>query len=193
VFNFLLQIGNKKKQLTISKKTVEKNEVRNILEESTRITRQPILPLNRLKAETFNCLFIPGGYGVGKNLSNFSTIEDMNEFKIDKDIVTILKDFHSQKKPIGLICLAPVLAAKIFSGCQITLGDDTFKHKIDKLGSNLVNSGPLDVVVDKTNFLASTSAYCHPASKPNTIYNAIGKLVDIVLDFDSQLGEGKKK
>jgi enhancing lycopene biosynthesis protein 2 len=34
----------------------------------------------------------------------------------------VLKQFNSAKKPIGLCCIAPVLAAKVFPGCQVTVG-----------------------------------------------------------------------
>lgn len=34
----------------------------------------------------------------------------------------VLKCFHNENKPIGLICVAPLLAAKLFYGVRITLG-----------------------------------------------------------------------
>ncbi len=53
-------------------KTLEKNEVRNIVAESTRISRIPVRKMNTLKAEAFQALVIPGGFGVAKNLSNYA-------------------------------------------------------------------------------------------------------------------------
>jgi len=185
-FNIQFFAPNTQQEETVDhiKKTVEKNEIRNILEESARITRTNVFPLNRLKADNFACLFIPGGYGIGKNLSNFSSIDEMNDFKINDQVVSILQEFHGQKKPIGLICLAPILAAKVFQGCQITLGDEiSLKNKVEKLGSNLIIAGPEDIVIDKKNRLISTPAYCHSNSKPNQVYKAIGDLVEATVNF----------
>jgi hypothetical protein len=42
--------------------------------------------------------------------------------KVNEDVVRVLKDFHKAKKPIGLCCIAPVLAAKVLSNVTITLG-----------------------------------------------------------------------
>ena len=36
----------------------------------------------------------------------------------------MLQEFHKAKKPIGLCCIAPILAAKVFPGVTITLGKD---------------------------------------------------------------------
>lgn len=40
------------------------------------------------------------------------------------EVERVLKDFHGAKKPIGLCCIAPMLAAKVLggSGVTITLG-----------------------------------------------------------------------
>jgi enhancing lycopene biosynthesis protein 2 len=42
--------------------------------------------------------------------------------KVNEDVVRVLKDFHKSKKPIGLCCIAPVLAAKVLDSVTITLG-----------------------------------------------------------------------
>lgn len=41
---------------------------------------------------------------------------------VNEDVVRVLKDFHKAKKPIGLCCIAPVLAAKVLGNVVITLG-----------------------------------------------------------------------
>jgi enhancing lycopene biosynthesis protein 2 len=42
--------------------------------------------------------------------------------KINEDVERVLRDFHKAKKPIGLCCIAPVLAAKVLGKVTITLG-----------------------------------------------------------------------
>jgi len=162
---------------------LKKNEVRNILAESTRISRTIVQPLNRLKVENFSCLFIPGGFGIAKNFSNFATATEMDEFVIDKEVERILKEFHSNKKPIGLCCMAPILAAKLFKGCTITLGDDTYKQKMADLGANLISTGAENVVIDKVNNLVSSPAYCISNAKPAQVHKGIGELVKSALNL----------
>ena len=43
---------------------------------------------------------------------------------VKPDVERILKEFHSAKKPIGLCCISPIIAAKVFGsqGVKITLG-----------------------------------------------------------------------
>lgn len=41
---------------------------------------------------------------------------------VNEDVMRVLKDFHKAKKPIGLCCIAPVLAAKVLGNVVITLG-----------------------------------------------------------------------
>jgi enhancing lycopene biosynthesis protein 2 len=52
-------------------KNLEKNEVRNMLSESTRITRTAVQKLDKLKPDDYTFLVVPGGLGVGRNLSNY--------------------------------------------------------------------------------------------------------------------------
>jgi enhancing lycopene biosynthesis protein 2 len=80
--SFFAPNGNQEETYDHTKKTLEKNEIRNIQAESTRITRAPVLPLNRLKADSFSCLFVPGGMGVGRSFSNFNKINDFEVYYI---------------------------------------------------------------------------------------------------------------
>jgi enhancing lycopene biosynthesis protein 2 len=50
--------------------------------------------------------------------------------KVNEDVVRVLKDFHKAKKPIGLCCIAPVLAAKVFDSVTITLGRKGMKQNV---------------------------------------------------------------
>jgi len=34
--------------------------------------------------------------------------------EVDKDVAKVLKDFYEHKKVIGLACISPILAAKVF-------------------------------------------------------------------------------
>ena len=102
------------------------DETRNVLVESARIARGQIKNISQLDADNYDAVIFPGGLGVAKNLSNFTT--ENENFTVDETIVNVLKQFHEQKKPLGFVSISPILAAKVFGkksggkGCSITLG-----------------------------------------------------------------------
>ena len=63
---------------------------------------------------------MPGGFGAAKNLSTFAF--KGAELEVDGEMTRVLQDFHKEKKAIGLCCIAPVIAAKVFPGATLTLG-----------------------------------------------------------------------
>lgn len=48
------------------------DENRNVLIESARITRGNVNDLSTLNALNYDAVFVPGGFGAAKNLSNFA-------------------------------------------------------------------------------------------------------------------------
>ena len=95
---------------------------RNVLEESARIARGEVKDMAELNASDYDAILIPGGFGAAKNLCTFGF--DGAEMSVHEDIEKVLRDFRSQEKVIGLTCIAPVIAAKIFGndGVKLTLG-----------------------------------------------------------------------
>lgn len=99
---------------------------RNVIEESARIARGKVKALDQLKAADFDALFIPGGFGAAKNLSDFGV--KGADMTVHEDVVNVIKDFHSAKKYLGLCCISPIIAAKVFGknsggeGATLTLG-----------------------------------------------------------------------
>ncbi|KAJ1115085.1 hypothetical protein NDU88_003313 [Pleurodeles waltl] len=83
-------------------------EKRNVLVESARLARGDINDLTDIKIYDFDAVIFPGCFGVAKNLSSWA-------------VGGSLEAFHKAKKPIGLCCISPVLAAKIFPGCEVTI------------------------------------------------------------------------
>lgn len=77
---------------------------------------------------TEGCFFLKfilnsvGGFGVAKNLSSWAT--QGKDCTVQSEVETTIKSFHSAKKPLGLCCISPVLAAKILPGCEVTVGCD---------------------------------------------------------------------
>ena len=101
----------------------EMPESRNVLVESARIARGAIQDIREADPEEFDALIIPGGFGAAKNLSNFAT-EGAN-CSINPDLLALAEAFAESSKPVGLICVSPALAAKIYGpGVTCTIGND---------------------------------------------------------------------
>ncbi|KAG8310760.1 hypothetical protein J6590_057429 [Homalodisca vitripennis] len=47
------------------------------------------------------------------------------ECSVLPDVKEVIQQFHGCKKPIGLTCIAPILAARILCGVNITLGQNS--------------------------------------------------------------------
>merc|ERR1739848_435383 len=96
---------------------------RNVLQESARIARGAVKPLDQLNVAEFDALIVPGGFGAAKNLSDWALKGP--DYTVDPTVESILKGFHAAKKPMGLCCIAPHLAAKTIPGCSLTVGSAT--------------------------------------------------------------------
>jgi enhancing lycopene biosynthesis protein 2 len=72
-----------------------------------------------LDARNYDCLVVPGGFGAAKNLSNFAF--EGEKMEVDPEVARVLNDFYTNKKIIGLTCISPVLAAKVFQGETLSM------------------------------------------------------------------------
>ena len=165
---------------------------RNVLVESARIARGKVAPLSDLAAANFDAVIFPGGFGAAKNLSDFAVKGP--ELTLVPDVEKVLKDFHGASKPIGLCCIAPILAAKAFGtsgGVELTMGGEAeeggkWPHAgatgaAKALGATHVAKDTADVAhVDAKNKVVTAPAYmCETAL--HEIFDGIGKMVAEVL------------
>jgi len=95
----------------------EMDDTRNVLVESARIARGKIKDVKELHVGDFDALILPGGFGVAKNLSDFA-ISGAN-CTVQPDVLSATQAFVKAGKPVGLMCIAPALAAKIFGGFMV--------------------------------------------------------------------------
>ncbi len=99
-------------------------ESRNVLVEAARLARGDIKNLKDAKADDFDALIVPGGFGAAKNLSDFAV--KGSELTVQKDFLQFAQAMHQAGKPIGLECIAPAMSAKICGeGVNCTIGNDT--------------------------------------------------------------------
>jgi enhancing lycopene biosynthesis protein 2 len=160
----------------------EMTEIRNVLIESARITRGVIEDIREADITEFDALIIPGGFGAAKNLSNFAV--EGSGCKVQAEVLAMAEAFAEAGKPIGLICVSPALAAKIYGpGVICTIGNDAdTAAKITKMGGQHQECEVTDIVEDKARKLVSTPAYM-VAKSISEAASGINKLVDRVLEL----------
>ena len=96
------------------------NAKRNIMTEAARIARGNILPIDQFKAEDYDALFFPGGFGAAKNLCDYAFKGVAME--VQPDVARVILEMHEAKKPIGAMCIAPVMLARLIPDVCVTLG-----------------------------------------------------------------------
>ncbi|PJE79967.1 Glyoxalase ElbB [invertebrate metagenome] len=158
------------------------DESRNVLVESARIARGNVKPITELNINEFDGVICPGGFGAAKNLTNFSEVGD--QFAIRSDVYDALKAFVDNNKPVGLLCIAPVMSGRLFPGSvKCTVGtDQEMMSVIRETGASPVPCPVHDIVVDDVHKLVTTPAYML-AGRISEAADGIRKLVDKVLEF----------
>ncbi|MBV4489308.1 isoprenoid biosynthesis glyoxalase ElbB [Pseudomonas oryzicola] len=160
----------------------EMPESRNVLVESARIARGQVKDIREAKAEDFDALIVPGGFGAAKNLSNFA-VEGAN-CSVNPDVLALAEAFATACKPVGLICISPALAAKIYGpGVVCTIGTDAgTAAAVEKMGGTHEQCDVHDIVEDIQRKLVTTPAYME-AKSISEAAGGIYKLVDRVLEL----------
>jgi enhancing lycopene biosynthesis protein 2 len=155
-------------------------ESRNVLVEGARIARGNIRDIKEAKVEDFDALIVPGGFGAAKNLSNFAVAGPAME--VQKDFLVLAQGFHKSGKPIGLVCIAPVMAAAICGeGTRCTIGDDAeTAEAITAMGGEHLQCPVSEARVDVEHKLVTTPAYML-AGKVSEAYGGISACVKELL------------
>ena len=154
----------------------EMKESRNVLLESARIARSKIEPLSKYNHEDFDILVLPGGSGVAHNLCTFA--KDGVNMTVNVDVEKAVLSTHKAGKPIGALCLSPVIIGKLIPGVELTFGkDEKINQTFQKLGVKTVNAAARDIVVDKVKKVVSTPCYMLPESRISELAVGIENLV----------------
>ncbi len=147
---------------------------RNAMHEAARIARGNIQPIEKLKAEDFDALAFPGGFGAALHLCNFA--EKGSAGEIDPQVQRVVKEFHESGKPIAAICIAPAIMALAFGkdGVNVTIGDDKeTASELEKSGAKHVNCAVQKFVVDKKNKIVTTPAYMYGNAEPFQVFEGV--------------------
>ncbi len=164
------------------KEAHESDGSRNVLEESARICRGKVEDMNSLNVDDFDALIMPGGFGVAKNLSDFAF--NGPNGKINENLQEIIKKFHSQKKPIGYICISPAIGGTVLKDFTplVTIGNDEGTIKaLESIGVKHQVCKANEVCFDEVNNLFSTPAYMYDDETLDNINTGIKYLIDGVI------------
>lgn len=157
-------------------------ETRNVLVEAARIARGDIKPLSELDASQFDAVVLPGGFGAAKNLCDFAF--KGSDLTVNKEVTDSIRSFSQSSKPVGLICIAPAMAGKLFGkGVKATIGNDVeTAAAMEQTGVHHLDCPVHSIVVDETHKLVTTPAYML-AQSISEAATGIDKLVEKVIDL----------
>src|SRR3954468_16000650 len=159
------------------------SQSRRVMEEAARIARGNIRDIAGVRAEELDALVFPGGYGAVKNLSTFAT--DGPSCKVNEHVERLLREMAKAKKPIGLACIAPVLAARVLGHAglkpKLTIGTDKESASaINAMKGQHQDCGETEICVDEANRLVTTPCYMNNVG-PWVVYQGAEKMIEQVL------------
>jgi enhancing lycopene biosynthesis protein 2 len=159
------------------------NENRNVMIESSRISRGEIYDIKDIRTSDLDALIIPGGFGVVKNLSEFAGKGPQGD--VQPDVHRIIMEMYEAKKTIGALCIAPVLVGMVLKNRNITMTigkEEGVIAALEKIGVRHSICAVDDIVVDDTHRIVTTPAYMLGPSIKD-VSKGIEKLVQKVLDL----------
>ena len=158
----------------------EMKESRNMMVEAARIARGQIRPLEECRVEDFDALVFPGGNGSAKNLFTYAV--KGRKCTVREDVADLIRAFHAQHKPIGALCIAPVMLAKVLGDITITVGNDEGTiADVQSFGTQHINTQQKEVISDKQNMVFTTPCYMLPA-RISDIADCAENLIEAILD-----------
>lgn len=155
-------------------------ERRNMLVEAARIVRGNILPLTKFNADDFDALLFPGGSGAAKNI--FTYAYDGINFKVNKEVEKAICDIHAQGKPIGAMCIAPLMVAKVLGNVNVTMGSGNCRQakELPMIGCKHTETTHGGVAIDKENKIYSTPCFMLDATLKD-VYQGAWNLVEAMI------------
>lgn len=104
---------------------------------------------------------------------------------MNPEVEKTIKAFYSQSKPIGAICIAPALIARVLGehGVTVTIGNDKeTAQEIGKTGAQHVECAVDDYVTDRERKVITTPAYMYDA-KPNQVFTGVRKAIKELVEM----------
>lgn len=160
-------------------------QTRNVLKEAARIARCEIQDVAAVDAADLDALIVPGGFGAATNLCTFAG--DGPTCMVNPHVAKLIGDMLAQHKPVGAICIAPALLARVAGQrgvkAKVTIGNDAgTAAAINAMGGVHEEQAVTEIVVDEQNKIVTTPAYMLGPG-PAAVWEGVRKLVDRVLQM----------
>jgi enhancing lycopene biosynthesis protein 2 len=114
-----------------------------------------------MSAADIDAVLLTGGFGAAKNLCDFAVAG--TDCRVDDTVATFLRAVHGSGKPIGAMCIAPVILAKTFGSelrPRLTIGTDAeTAAAIETMGAEHVACSVGEHVIDEQQKFVTTPAY----------------------------------
>lgn len=158
-------------------------QTRNTLTEAARIMRGNISDLKNLDVKEFDAVAFAGGYGVVKNLCNWA--EKGARCEVLPEVEKAIIGFYEASKPIGAVCIAPALIARVLGKKHITVTVGEYSDaakEIEKTGA-IHESCPVDdFITDREHKIVTTPAYMFEA-KPHEVFKGIQAMAKELVEW----------
>ena len=158
-------------------------EKRNVLVESARIARGKISALSAFRPEDFDAIIFPGGFGAAKNLCDFAF--NGSGCVVNPEVEKVIKKMVELRKPIGALCISPVLIAKtIGDGVRLTIGTDRGTAlALKSMGATHENTDHGEIIYDPKYKIVTTPCYMLDAGIDQIATGAeivVNKIMDLI-------------
>jgi enhancing lycopene biosynthesis protein 2 len=159
---------------------------RRVLSESARIARGQVRDIATVQDNELDALIFPGGNGVVTVLSNYA--EKGVVCEVHPEVTRLLKAMLLRRRPMGFICVAPILAARVLgpaAGVRITFGSkacEEAKHAA-VMGADVRPCPEREILVDEKNRVVSTPAYMYDEARLSDVGMSIERLVRQVISL----------
>lgn len=162
----------------------ETGATRNVLVESARIARGTIRDIKEVKASDLDAVILPGGFGAAKNLCDFAV--KGAAATVNPEVARLLKEMAAARKPIGAICIAPVVIAAVLGkdlAPTVTIGNDAATAaEIAKTGAVHQECPVTAAVADCDRMIVTTPAYML-ATRISQVHEGIDRCVSDVISM----------
>ena len=159
-------------------------EKRKVMIEAARIARGKITDVKLIKADALDAIIIPGGFGAAKNLCTFA--KDGASCRVDENVARLLREMHRNNKPIGALCIAPTVLARLFGeecAPEITIGTDPgTASALEQMGARHRGAKVDEIVVDSKNKIVTTPCYML-AQSIKEVGDGVQKLVEKIMEM----------
>jgi enhancing lycopene biosynthesis protein 2 len=160
-------------------------DTRNTLQESARIARGNIQPLDQAQNHSIDAVIFPGGFGAATQLCDFAN--KGAKASLHPEVKTLASNMLAQKKPMGFLCIAAVMVPLIYPPqARCTIGNDPeTAQTIETMGAKHINCHQADeVVIDQQHQICSSPAYMlakNLLTLEKSIHNCLSSLIHMTL------------